>query len=211
MTTIEDYREELYPSFYYIVVVKNKSYYFLSEDKNNVTRDCNEAYKVYSIDGYTNYGLRDYVEENISLPQGYTLFSLFSPYQAQERLDENYPLPRKTIPKKVREQVYNMFEGHCAYCGCELDYKDMQVDHIKSHMMNKGIDDISNYYSSCRDCNKFKQCSTIERFRHNIKDTARLCSKRNKDYLWDRIYRKYGLDSNSNKEIVFYFEINNKE
>ena len=22
------------------------------------------------------------------------------------------------------------FPGHCAYCGCELEYKDMQVDHV---------------------------------------------------------------------------------
>ena len=34
--------------------------------------------------------------------------------------------------KKIREQVYQKYNGHCAYCGCELDYKDMQVDHVKS-------------------------------------------------------------------------------
>ena len=99
-----------------------------------------------------------------------------------------------------------MFNGHCAYCGCEIEYKDMQVDHVISHMMNKGIDDISNYYPSCKDCNKFKLCSPIERFRKNIKDTIKTCSKRNTNYLWDRIYKKYGLDREPNKEIKFYFE-----
>ena len=27
--------------------------------------------------------------------------------------------------KRVREKVYQKYNGHCAYCGCELQYKDM--------------------------------------------------------------------------------------
>ena len=30
-------------------------------------------------------------------------------------------MKRKAIPKKVREAVYNKYDGHCAYCGKELD------------------------------------------------------------------------------------------
>ena len=37
-------------------------------------------------------------------------------------------MARKPIPKNIREQVYRKCNGQCAYCGCELDYKDMQVD-----------------------------------------------------------------------------------
>lgn len=40
-------------------------------------------------------------------------------------------MARKAIPKKVRELVYKKYGGHCAYCGCKLEYKDMQVDHIE--------------------------------------------------------------------------------
>ena len=87
-------------------------------------------------------------------------------------------MKHKPIPKSIRLEVYEKCNHRCAYCGCELEYKDMQVDHIESHMMNKGIDDISNYYPSCRDCNHFKMCSPIERFRKNIKDTIKTCSKR---------------------------------
>ena len=36
----------------------------------------------------------------------------------------------KTISKKTREQVYNKYYGHCAYCGKEIQYKDMQLDHL---------------------------------------------------------------------------------
>lgn len=39
---------------------------------------------------------------------------------------------RKAIPKQIRQKVYEKHNGHCAYCGCELEYKDMQVDHIDS-------------------------------------------------------------------------------
>ena len=38
-------------------------------------------------------------------------------------------MSRKTIPKKIRQIVYDKYNGHCAYCGCELEYKDMQIDH----------------------------------------------------------------------------------
>lgn len=41
-------------------------------------------------------------------------------------------MTRKAIPKQVRQQVYDKCNGHCAYCGCKLDIKDMQVDHIES-------------------------------------------------------------------------------
>ena len=39
-------------------------------------------------------------------------------------------MKRKPIPKQTRLTVYNKCNGHCAYCGCKLEYKDMQVDHI---------------------------------------------------------------------------------
>ena len=56
------------------------------------------------------------------------------------------------ISKKTREIVYNKYNGHCAYCGCEIEMKDMQVDHIvpkyrNNEMWHKGkigTDEISN-------------------------------------------------------------------
>ena len=34
------------------------------------------------------------------------------------------------ISKSKREAVYRKYNGHCAYCGREIAYKDMQVDHF---------------------------------------------------------------------------------
>lgn len=36
----------------------------------------------------------------------------------------------KKIPKKTRLAVYEKCNHRCAYCGCDLKYEDMQVDHI---------------------------------------------------------------------------------
>lgn len=30
---------------------------------------------------------------------------------------------RKPIPKTVRKLVYKKYNGHCAYCGCEIQEK----------------------------------------------------------------------------------------
>ena len=62
---------------------------------------------------------------------------------------------RKAIPKKVRQTVYLMYNGHCAYCGTEIAYKDMQVDHATPLRIG-GADDISNYMPACRSCNHYK-------------------------------------------------------
>ena len=42
----------------------------------------------------------------------------------------------KAIPKKTRLKSYDKYNHRCAYCGCDLEYKDMQVDHVKSVYTN---------------------------------------------------------------------------
>lgn len=37
---------------------------------------------------------------------------------------------RRKLTKDERMAIYKKTNGHCAYCGCELEYKDMQVDHV---------------------------------------------------------------------------------
>ena len=34
--------------------------------------------------------------------------------------------------KTDRKKVLDKYGGHCAYCGCELTLKSMQIDHIVS-------------------------------------------------------------------------------
>lgn len=76
---------------------------------------------------------------------------------------------RKAIPKKVRQSVYLMYNGHCAYCGTEIAYKDMQVDHATPLRIG-GADDISNYMPACRSCNHYKATLDVEGFRKYLSE-----------------------------------------
>lgn len=111
-------------------------------------------------------------------------------------------MARKPIPKNIREQVYRKCNGHCAYCGCELDYKDMQVDHVISVYGNDGSNDIENLMPSCRMCNLYKSTFSIEVFRKHLEV---LHERLRKPFIY-RLALKYGLISEHKKDVVFYFE-----
>lgn len=117
-------------------------------------------------------------------------------------------MKRKPIPKDVRLRVYNKYNGHCAYCGCELEYKDMQVDHMDSvyiaEIEKRPVNDtIDNYMPSCRACNYYKSSSTIEQFRANLQYMLMRNVRRPFDY---RLAVKYGLVKEDVHPIKFYFE-----
>ena len=117
-------------------------------------------------------------------------------------------MKRKPIPKRIRELVYNKCNGHCGYCGCELEYKDMQVDHIESvyaaEIYKKEVDDtIDNYMPSCRMCNYYKHSSTIEEFRHALGNMLMRNVQRPFDF---RLAQKYGMVKVEDWDGKFYFE-----
>lgn len=114
---------------------------------------------------------------------------------------------RKTISLNTRKEVYEKYNGHCAYCGCELEYKDMQIDHIiPKHLEDKyediNIDDVNNYMPSCRQCNFYKSTFTIETFRERIQTI----NDRLKSIFIYKLALKYGLIKEINKSVIFYFE-----
>ena len=115
------------------------------------------------------------------------------------------------IIKKIRELVYKKYDGHCAYCGCEVEMKDMQVDHIvpkyrnneKWHQGEIGSDDISNLNPSCRMCNYYKGMCDIDTFRSNLKDTLMRNVVRPFDF---RLAEKYGMVKIDGWDGKFYYE-----
>lgn len=111
-------------------------------------------------------------------------------------------MPRKTIPKKIREQIYQKYNGHCAYCGCVLAYKDMQVDHIKSVYGKDGSNDVDNLFPACRMCNFYKSTFSIDAFRKNLET---LHERLQKPFIY-RLALKYGLITEHKDKVVFYFE-----
>lgn len=107
----------------------------------------------------------------------------------------------KPIPKAIRQQVYEKFGGHCAYCGAPLAYKDMQVDHIEAHSVG-GTDELENYNPACRMCNFYKGTMTIDQFRDELEKVQ----GRLKKYYIYRLALKYELIQEKENEVVFYFE-----
>lgn len=116
-------------------------------------------------------------------------------------------MKRKPIPKPVRLKVYEKYNGHCAYCGCELELKDMQVDHIESVYWYNGANDIENYNPACRMCNFYKSTMPIEDFR---KQLGKLTSRLKNIFIY-RLAKKHGLITEVEKPVKFYFEKENNQ
>lgn len=111
-------------------------------------------------------------------------------------------LKRRRLSKSERQKVYQKCHGHCAYCGYALDYKDMQVDHVKPLRIG-GSDDISNMLPTCRSCNHYKATLDLEQFREYIwKIPARL----KRDSIPFQVGFRFGTVSYSTEPVKFYFE-----
>lgn len=109
---------------------------------------------------------------------------------------------RKHLPAAIRKIVYEKYNGHCAYCGKAIKYKDMQVDHINSVYMKGEDNDISNLTPACRSCNFYKGTMTVEGFRRQL---GLIVGRLEKVFIY-RLARDYGLISEDKKDIRFYFE-----
>lgn len=110
------------------------------------------------------------------------------------------------INKETRHKVYMKYHGHCAYCGKEIAYKDMQVDHLipLNGYREQGTDDFENLMPSCRRCNHYKRANSLERFRQNIEEIP---SKLMRDNYIFKVGVDYGFFDSENKNVRFYFEL----
>lgn len=101
----------------------------------------------------------------------------------------------------MREKVLAKFNGKCAYCGCSLGLKEMQIDHIIPKKKG-GKNDLSNYNPSCRQCNFYKGTFSIEEFRENLESLHERLTK----IFIVRLARKHGILSFDKTKIEFYYE-----
>lgn len=108
----------------------------------------------------------------------------------------------KEFPDDVREQVYKKCHGHCAYCGCLLDYKDMQVDHVIPLRVG-GNDDISNMLPACRSCNHYKAALVLEQFREYV---HQIPARLKRDSIPFQVGARFGILKYSDEPVRFYFE-----
>lgn len=116
----------------------------------------------------------------------------------------------KAISKKVRIEVYNKYDGHCAYCGKKLEYKDMQLDHLIPRQRERfkkyseeEIECFENYMPSCRRCNHYKRAHSLETFRQMIEEIPKKLFRDN--YIY-KVGLDYGFIETHEQKVKFYFE-----
>ena len=124
--------------------------------------------------------------------------------------------------KKQREKIHSKYNGKCAYCGCEISVKQMQVDHIipqrnfLSHVKNRfripyflthlTEDDVNhedNLNPACVVCNKWKSAHDLELFRSELFEQIKRLNSYSSNY---RIAKRYGLLEETLRPIKFHFE-----
>jgi hypothetical protein len=119
-------------------------------------------------------------------------------------------MKRKTIPKKVREAIYQKYDGHCAYCGKELEPKGWQLDHLIpvqrerfKKYSEEELECLENYMPACRRCNHYKRAHSLEVFRKYIEEIP---AKLYRDNYIYKVGLDYGLVEAHERKIKFYFE-----
>lgn len=132
--------------------------------------------------------------------------------------------------KELRIRVWEKYGKRCAYCGKEIEYRQLQVDHIepvhrsiyyvrddkgfqvlneyyqpivKQKMLQKEKDHIENCNPSCARCNNRKGMCSIESFRNEIQLQ---CERLVRDSNQYRLALDYGLITETAIPVKFYFE-----
>ena len=111
--------------------------------------------------------------------------------------------------KERREKVWLKFNKHCAYCGKEIEYRDMQVDHLKPlayapfpNDKNSKVNSFENLMPSCRRCNHYKRAKNIGQFRLLMKTLH----ERIKNLYIGKVAIDYGIIKIESFDGKFYFE-----
>jgi 5-methylcytosine-specific restriction endonuclease McrA len=114
------------------------------------------------------------------------------------------------ISKSVRERVHKKFDGHCAYCGKEIQYSQMQIDHFYPQCKGKfysrrfkiDVHAEENLMPTCRRCNHYKRAASPGQFRKLMKT---LHERLDKIYILS-VARDFGMATVKPFDGLFYFE-----
>lgn len=110
-------------------------------------------------------------------------------------------MKRKKLSNTERQKIYDKCKGHCAYCGCELEYRDMQVDHVIP-LRRGGSDDVDNMLPACRSCNHYKATLTADEYKEYV---SRIPDRLHRDSIPYQVGERFGI-IRSNRDARFYFE-----
>lgn len=106
-----------------------------------------------------------------------------------------------------RLKIYNKCGGHCAYCGKNIEFKQMQIDHVipkarQYRIMDKDLNDEDNLLPTCRSCNHYKRDYDLEQFRHSIMTLH----ERAASHYIGKVALDYGIIKLKPFDGKFYFE-----
>ncbi len=114
------------------------------------------------------------------------------------------------MEKEIRQKVHSKYYGKCAYCGKDIEYEEMQVDHIipkerfgnYQDKLDYKVDDFKNLNPSCRSCNHYKRSYLLEEFRQIM---GTLHERLSAKYI-NKVAIDYGVIELKPFNGVFYFE-----
>lgn len=109
---------------------------------------------------------------------------------------------RRKLSTAERQQVYGKCNGHCAYCGHDLEYRDMQVDHMTPLRIG-GADELSNMLPACRSCNHYKSTLDVEGFRRYL---AGIVHRLMRDSIPFQVATRFRIVRHMGDSVTFYFE-----
>lgn len=95
----------------------------------------------------------------------------------------------------VRRKVFDLTNGRCSYCGCELDFDNFHIDHFVPR--SKGGKQGGNIVPACPDCNLSKGNLSVEDFRKKI---GGMVTETHTGRMIDKYYKPH------KKAIRFWFE-----
>jgi 5-methylcytosine-specific restriction endonuclease McrA len=120
--------------------------------------------------------------------------------------------------KRLRDIVFNKYNGHCAYCGVKLKpyfhidhinpiYRGWSNNELEKYKIDRGKDNLENYNPCCPSCNSSKSTLSIEKWRVEIdKKYDRLLRDQSSFALLTRL----GIIKKVSN-CTFYFEKNGRE
>lgn len=123
------------------------------------------------------------------------------------------------LTKAQRAALRAKYDGHCAYCGCELGER-FHADHFEAverklaHVPGKGLvatgalhkpenDTLANMMPSCAPCNLSKHSMSLEAWRGWLAGHINSLNQYHPIY---RLAKAYGLLVETGAPVVFHFE-----
>lgn len=111
-------------------------------------------------------------------------------------------IKRRRLSAKERKKVFDTYNGHCAYCGTQITFRGMQIDHVNPLAIG-GEDAFGNMLPACRSCNKYKHTLDAEGFREYLSGIPKRVRR---DDIAFQVGERYGLLQENKVPVVFYFE-----